>query len=135
MTQIVDKVNEMEDAEKVVMKFMKTLFEGRISEAEKMLEKMQKRASSPQDRRVYQALYGIYYAYTTDDMDSLIFKIYSDGDVKKNAGEYLKALETVSEDPLGGRDAYIETWKMILKMIDRLPMPHKLKNGKIRDEE
>lgn len=124
----------MEDTEKLVMKFLKTLFEGRISEAERMLERMQRRASSPQEKRVYQALYGIHYAYTTDEPDSLIFKIYSDGDAKKNASEYLKALDSVSEGPLGEKDPYIETWKMILRMVDRLPTPHKIKTER-RDAE
>jgi hypothetical protein len=116
-----------EELKRLVLKFVRTLFEGRISDAEKMLMNLKKKARTDEDKRVYLALYGIFFSYTSEDSDSLIFKLYSNEDPASQANEYLKVIKETSQPVLGEHDPYVEVWKIILSNVDKIPTPHKLK--------
>jgi len=116
-----------EQLKRLVLKFVRTLFEGRISDAEKMLMNLKKKAKTDEDKRVYLALYGIYFSYTSEDADSLIFKLYSNEDPASQANGYLKMIKETSQPVLGEHDPYVDVWKIILSNVDKIPTPHKLK--------
>jgi hypothetical protein len=116
-----------EQLKRLVLKFARTLFEGRISDAEKMLMNLKKKAKTDEDKRVYLALYGIYFSYTSEDADSLIFKLYSNEDPASQANGYLKVIKETSQPVLGEHDPYVDVWKIILSNVDKIPTPHKLK--------
>lgn len=111
----------------IVLKFAKTLFEGRITDAEKILASLKRRISTEEEKRAYLALYGLYFSYTSEDKDSLLFKLYTNGDAVTNSQKFLKVIKETSINVLGKQDAYIEVWKIILNNIDKIPVPHKLK--------
>jgi|YelNatPaOPRAMG01_1025707.scaffolds.fasta_scaffold73524_3 hypothetical protein len=116
-----------EQLKRLVLKFVRTLFEGKISDAEKMLMNLKKKAKTDEDKRVYLALYGIYFSYTSEDADSLIFKLYSNEDPASQANGYLKMIKETSQPVLGEHDPYVDVWKIILSNVDKIPTPHKLK--------
>ncbi len=116
-----------EQLKKLVLKFTKTLFEGRISEAEKMLASFKKKIKTEEEKRIYLALYGLFFSYTSEDTDSLLFKIYTDNDVSSQAQRIFKVIKEVSVPVLDERDPYLDVWTIILNNIDKIPVPHKLR--------
>ncbi|MEM1518342.1 MAG: hypothetical protein QXI52_02850 [Nitrososphaerota archaeon] len=116
-----------EQLKKLVLKFTKTLFEGRISEAEKMLASFKKKVKTEEEKRIYLALYGLFFSYTSEDTDSLLFKIYTDNDVSSQAQRIFKVIKEVSVPVLDERDPYLDVWTIILNNIDKIPVPHKLR--------
>jgi len=116
-----------EQLKKLVLKFVKTLFEGRISDAEKMLMNLKKKMKDDVEKRIYLALYGLFFSYTSEDTDSIIFKLYTNGDPVSQASRILKVIKETSSPVLGEYDPYVEVWSIILSNIDKIPTPHKLK--------
>lgn len=116
-----------EQLKKLVLKFVKTLFEGRISDAEKMLMNLKKKMKDDVEKRIYLALYGLFFSYTSEDTDSIIFKLYTSGDPVSQASRILKVIKETSSPVLGEHDPYVEVWSIILSNIDKIPTPHKLK--------
>lgn len=116
-----------EQLKKLVLKFTKTLFEGRISEAEKMLASFKKKIKTEEEKRIYLALYGLFFSYTSEDVDSLLFKIYTDNDVSSQTQRILKVIKETSMPVLDEKDPYIDVWTIILSNIDKIPVPHKLR--------
>lgn len=124
-----DKIANMDDEQlkRLVLKFAKTLFEGRISEAEKMLTSLRKKIKTDEEKRIYLALYGLFFSYTTEDTDSLIFKVYADNDAASQAQRILRVIKEASSPVLDEKDPYIDVWAIILSNIEKLPVPHKLR--------
>ncbi|RLI45312.1 hypothetical protein DRO64_02720, partial [Candidatus Bathyarchaeota archaeon] len=61
---------------RAVKNFLTLLFSGRLSKAEKALERIRKRYRLSEDDGYYRALYGIYYSYVSDDRNSYVFKVW-----------------------------------------------------------
>lgn len=118
---------------KSIRKFYTLLFSGRISESEKTLEYIKKKIG---DRNpYYNALYGIYYSYVNDDIDSYIFRLwerYVDG-VDKNTlkNEVKKLLEESYNPPR----EFLQAWLDLVNMMDQLPTPHKIEKRGSKPEE
>ncbi len=117
-----------EQLKRLVLKFVGTLFEGRISDAEKMLMALKKKVKTEEDKRIYMALYGLFFSYTSEDMDSILFKLYSNGDPVSQADRILKVIKETSSPILDESDPYVEVWSIILSNIDKIPTPHRLKH-------
>ncbi|GBC71145.1 hypothetical protein HRbin02_00924 [Candidatus Calditenuaceae archaeon HR02] len=112
---------------KGILNFMNSLLAGKFAEAERSLERMEKKSKTPEERRVIHALRGLLNAYQLDDRDSLIYRIFMDADPQENAREVLKALELHLKQLDKGSDGYFEAWSFILKNIKSLPIPHRLR--------
>ncbi|MEM4212679.1 MAG: hypothetical protein QXX16_06460, partial [Nitrososphaerota archaeon] len=80
-----------------------------------------------EEKRIYLALYGLFFSYTSEDTDSLLFKIYTDNDVSSQAQRIFKVIKEVSVPVLDERDPYLDVWTIILNNIDKIPVPHKLR--------
>ena len=110
---------------RIVKNFFSLLFSGRLSKAEETLNRIKKRLDQ-EDEGYYKALYGIYYAYVSDDRDSYLFQLwrkYLDGEDKSMLKRSFTELLKASYDPPKG---FIQAWLDLIDMMDSLPTPHKL---------
>ena len=115
---------------RVVKNFFTLLFSGKLSKAEAALKRIQKRYKLEENDGYYKALYGIYYAYISDDRDSFLFHLwrkYLNGENKKALKKMFKELLKEAYDP---PSSFIQAWLDLIEMIDSLPTPHRL--GKAR---
>lgn len=110
-----------------ILNFVSSLLDGRFAEAERILERMEKRSKTPEEKRVIHALRGLLNAYQLDDRDSLIYRIFADANPQKSAKEVLEALQPHLQQLNIGSDGYFEAWSFILKNIKNLPTPHRLR--------
>jgi len=112
-----------QQASRAVKNFFTLLFSGKISKAEESLSRLEKRLGN---NGYYKALYGIYYAYVTDDRDSFIFQLwkrYLSGEDKAKLKETFTDLLKEAYDP--PKD-FIQAWIDLIDIMDSLPTPHKL---------
>ncbi|MCD6236299.1 MAG: hypothetical protein J7J94_04860 [Thaumarchaeota archaeon] len=113
----------------VVKNFFTALFSGKPSKAESTLKRIQKRYKLGENDPYYKALYGIYYAYISDDRDAFIFNLwnkYLGGEKKKNFKNEFKDLLEKAYDP---PERFIRAWLDLIDLLDSLPKPHKLKKS------
>lgn len=111
-----------ERLEKAVVKFVKTLFSGRYSDAERMIESLESRAKSDSELKVAKVLRGIHLSYTTDDAASLVFRAFTAEDPKSELEEYLKSMREAN-GTLEEASEVLEVWEAILRNFDKLPEP------------
>ena len=112
---------------RVVKNFFTLLFSGKISKAEEALKRIRKRYRLGEDDPYYKALYGIYYAYTTDDRDSFIYKLwnrYLNGEKKSSLKKHFKDILEKAYNP---PERFIRAWLDLIDLLDSLPKPHKIK--------
>jgi|GEM_PF-441744 hypothetical protein len=117
---------------RTIKKFYTLLFSGKISESEKTLLYIRKKIGDQSP--YYNALYGIYYSYVNDDVDSYIFKLwerYLNGVDKKTLYEEVERLIEGSYNPPAG---FLEAWLDLISMIDQLPVPHKIEKRESKSE-
>jgi len=112
---------------RAVKNFLTLLFSGRLSKAEKALERIRKRYRLSGDDGYYRALYGIYYSYVSDDRNSYVFKVWerflngeSKRSIERSFRELLRDLYNPPSD-------FIRAWIDFIRMLDKLPTPHKFK--------
>ncbi len=108
---------------KILRNFFTLLFSGKLSKAEEALGKLEKRLGN---NSYYKALYGVYYAYITDDRDSFLFQLwkrYLNGEDKAKLKELFTGLLKEAYDP--PKD-FIQAWVDLIDMMNSLPVPHKL---------
>ncbi|MEM0445390.1 MAG: hypothetical protein QXW60_02985 [Nitrososphaerota archaeon] len=121
--------------EKAVLKFVNTLFAGKFAEAERILNKIAKRASTEEERRAVHALRGILNAYQLDDRDSLVYRIFIEGNpamaAKKIKDSLLQHINTNNAES----DAYYAIWLLILNNIKKIRVPHRLAETEPRETE
>lgn len=110
-----------------VKKFFKLLFSGKLSEAERMLQRIKKKYRLRDNDGYYMALYGIYYAYINDDRDSYIFKLWerflNNEDKSSLSKSFRELLKTTYQPP----EKFLKAWLDLIGLIDELPIPHKIK--------
>jgi len=111
---------------KMVKSFYVTLFSGKISEAEKILEKLKKNLNEEKDAGYYDALYGIYYAYINDDLESFVYKVWMDENLRKQRKKLAEEFERMAKLPFTTRPGFYRAWSDFLNMLNELPVPHKL---------
>ena len=110
-----------------VKNFFTLLFSGKISKAEEALKRIRRRYKLGESDPYYKALYGIYYAYTTDDRDSFIYKLwnrYLNGEKKSSLKKHFKDILEKAYNP---PERFIRAWLDLINLLDSLPKPHKIK--------
>jgi len=116
-----------EVSKRAVKKFFKLLFSGKLSEAERTLQRIKKRYKLGDDDGYYMALYGIYYTYINDDRDSYIFKLWErflNNEGKRSLSKsFRELLKTMYQPP----EKFLKAWLDLIGFIDELPVPHKIK--------
>ncbi|MEN3048217.1 MAG: hypothetical protein ABDH63_05495 [Candidatus Caldarchaeales archaeon] len=115
-----------ERLERAVVKFVQTLFSGRYSDAERMIESLERRAKSDSEHKVAKVLRGIHLSYTTDDAASLVYRAFNAEDPKSELEECLKSMREAN-GTLEGASEVLEVWEAILRNFDRLPGPDRYK--------
>ncbi len=120
-------MSEPQISRRAVEKFFTLLFSGKLSEAERTLERMRKRYKLGEDDPYYNALYRIYYTYVNDDKDSYTFQIWErflEGESKRKLASQVKELLKTMHDP---PERYLKAWLDLIELLDKLPQPHKIK--------
>jgi len=112
--------------DKTVKKFFVMLFSGKISEAEKILERLKKSLSDEKEKGYYDALYGIYYAYVNDDYESFVYKLWTNQDFRKQRKKLAEEFRKMAESPFTINPSFYRAWSDFLNMLPELPQPHKL---------
>ncbi len=112
--------------------FLNTLFQGRITESERLLSSL--REKHPDDQRYISALEGILTSYVNDDMDSLLFRLYGWKELWRKRAEIQKYMEGLATR-IEPEDRYFRAWVEVLKLLDKVHKPHKMVEKKKSDEE
>lgn len=118
---------------KSIKKFYTLLFSGKISESEKTLEYIKRKLG--EENPYYNALYGIYYSYVNDDLDSYVFKLwerYLNGVDKKTLQSEIQKLIDESYEP---PNSFLQAWIDLVNIIDQLPTPHKIEKKEAKPIE
>ncbi len=114
--------------EKPIVDYLRTLLSGKFADAERLLVRLEKRAKTPEERRIVYALRGVYSAYQSDDRESLIYRLFLAPNPKDYVDEVrdrLKShLTTLGDDS----DPYYYVWRVILDNFQKLPVPHRLRS-------
>ncbi|MDJ0273920.1 MAG: hypothetical protein QXP81_08410 [Nitrososphaerota archaeon] len=118
-----------ERVERQVVRFLQLLFEGKISDAERMIEGMEKRSRGTELNGYVTVLKGILLSYTTDDRTSLLHRVYSSDDPKKELESFVKAMAETDLSFDDSRSPVVEVWEVILRNFDKLPTPHRFRGA------
>ncbi|MCS7135989.1 MAG: hypothetical protein RMJ14_00085 [Nitrososphaerota archaeon] len=116
----------MPQLNKMIKAFYVALFSGKISEAEKLLERIKKNLSDENDAGYHDALYGIYYAYVNDDTESFVYKIWTDENLKKHRKKLAEEFEKKAKLLFTTNPGFYRAWSDFLNMLHELPVPHKM---------
>jgi len=120
-------------SKKLVRLFFQALFDGKITESEKILSDIKEKAGGDEaSQRYLQALAGIHYVYATDDKDSLLMTILRSDAWKKRRLALIKEIRSFSSWPTTGQsqEGFYQAWVDLLKMLPSLPEPHRVKQEK-----
>lgn len=116
-----------EISKRMVQKFFTLLFSGKLSEAERTLQRIKKRYKLDDGNGYYLALYGIYYAYVNDDRESYIFRLWErflGGESERSlAKSFKELLKTMYQPP----DDFLQAWLDLIGILDKLPAPHRIR--------
>jgi hypothetical protein len=110
-----------------IRQLLSTLFEGHITEAERILDSLKGKYSS--ENRYLKALEGLILSYVNEDYDSLLFRVLTREELWKRRAEIRKTMEELAKRE-GGEDGFFKAWSDILGLLDKVPKPHKLEPAK-----
>lgn len=120
-------------SKKLVRTFFQALFEGKLTESEKILSDIKEKAGEDEaSQRYLQALSGMHYVYTTDDTDSLLMTTLRSEAWRKRRLALMKEIRSFSSWPTTGQSeqGFYQAWIDLLKMLPRLPRPHRVEQEK-----
>lgn len=116
-----------ERIERQIVRSLQLLFEGKLSDAERVIEGMERRAKGTELNGYVAVLKGIFLSYTTDDRTSLLHRIYSSDDPKRELESYVKAMSEADVSFDDARSPVVEVWEAILRNFEKLPFPHRFR--------
>ena len=118
-----------EKVERQVVRILQLLFDGKISDAERALENLEKRVKGTELNGYATAIRGILISYTTDDKTSMLYRVYSSDDPKGELQQYVRAMREADASFDDFRSPVVEVWEAVLRNFDRLPVPHKFRSS------
>ncbi len=118
-----------EKVERQVVRILQLLFDGKISDAERALENLEKRVKGTELNGYATAIRGILISYTTDDKTSMLYRVYSSDDPKGELQQYVRAMREADASFDDSRSHVVEVWEAVLRNFDRLPVPHKFRSS------
>jgi len=118
-----------EKVERQVVRILQLLFDGKISDAERALENLEKRVKGTELNGYATAIRGILISYTTDDKTSMLYRVYSSDDPKGELQQYVRAMREADASFDDSRSPVVEVWEAVLRNFDRLPVPHKFRSS------
>ena len=116
-----------EKLERQTVRILQLLFDGKISDAERAIESLEKRAKGTELNGYATAIKGIFLSYTTDDKTSMLYRIYSSDDPKRELQRYVDAMREADASFHDSRSPVVEVWEAVLRNFDRLPVPHRFR--------
>ena len=116
-----------EKLERQMVRILQLLFDGKISDAERAIENLEKRAKGTEVNGYVTAIKGIFLSYTTDDKTSMLYRIYSSDDPKRELQRYVDAMREADASFDDSRSPVVEVWEVVLRNFDRLPVPHRFR--------
>lgn len=117
-------------SKKLVRSFFQALFEGKLTESQKILSQIEGKAGKDKASQKYlQALSGMHYVYATDDKDSLLMTTLRSDARRKRRLALAKEIKNFSSWPTvdQGDEGFYRAWIDLLKMLPKLPEPHRVK--------
>ncbi len=124
-----------EKTERQVVRILQLLFDGKISDAERAIENLEKRIKGTELNGYATAIKGILIAYTADDKASMLYKIYSSDDPKRELQQYVNAMREADASFDDSRSPVVEVWEAVLRNFDRLPVPHKFRSSQEKKQQ
>ena len=116
-----------EKLERQIVRILQLLLDGKISDAERAIENLEKRAKGTELNGYATAIKGILLSYTTDDKTSMLYRIYSSDDPRRELQQYVNAMREADASFDDSRSHVVEVWEAVLRNFDRLPVPHKFR--------
>jgi hypothetical protein len=116
-----------EKLERQIVRILQLLLDGKISDAERAIENLEKRAKGTGLNGYATAVKGILLSYTTDDKTSMLYRIYSSDDPRRELQRYVNAMREADASFNDSRSHVVEVWEAVLRNFDRLPVPHKFR--------
>ncbi len=116
-----------EKLERQIVRILQLLFDGKISDAERAIENLEKRAKESGLNGYVTAVKGIFLSYTTDDKASMLYRVYSSDDPKGELQQYVKAMREADISFDGSVSPVVEVWEVVLRNFEKLPVPHKFR--------
>ena len=99
-----------EKLERQMVRILQLLFDGKISDAERAIENLEKRAKGTELNGYLTAIKGIFLSYTTDDKTSMLYRIYSSDDPKRELQRYVDAMREADASFADSRSPVVEVW-------------------------
>jgi hypothetical protein len=118
-----------EKVERQVVRILQLLFDGKISDAERALENLEKRVKGTELNGYATAIRGILISYTTDDKTSVLYRVYSSDDPKGELQQYVRAMREADASFDDSVSPVVEVWEAVLRNFDKLPVPHKFRSS------
>jgi hypothetical protein len=124
-----------EKLERQMVRILQLLFDGKISDAERAIENLEKRAKGTEVNGYATAIKGIFLSYTTDDRTSVLYRIYSSDDPKRELQRYVDAMRDADSSFDDSTSPVVEVWEAVLRNFDRLPVPHKFRPSQMEKQQ
>lgn len=128
-----DALGKVRVSKRLVRSFLQALFEGKLTESQKILSQIEEKAGKDEASQKYlQALSGMHYVYATDDKDSLLMTTLRSEARRKRRLALAKEIKSFSSWPTvdQGDEGFYRAWIDLLKMLPKLPEPHRVKQEK-----
>jgi hypothetical protein len=116
-----------EKLERQIVRILQLLLDGKISDAERAIENLEKRAKGTELNGYATAIKGILLSYTTEVKTSMLDRIYSSDDPRRELQQYVNAMREADASFDDSRSHVVEVWEAVLRNFDRLPVPHKFR--------
>ena len=124
-----------EKLERQMVRILQLLFDGKISDAERAIENLEKRAKGTELNGYVTAIKGIFLSYTTDDRTSMLYRVYSSDDPKRELQQYVDAMREAYLSFDDSTSPVAEVWEAVLRNFDRLPVPHKFRPSQMEKQQ
>lgn len=110
-------------------KYYTNLFDGKIAEAERTLQRISADAKTEEEKNYAEALQGIHYAYSTADEEAFITRLFRSEENLRKRKRFMESLTQAASRPMvGSRKGFYDAWVDLLSMARDLPTPHRFRS-------
>lgn len=118
-----------------VKKYYSNLFEGKIAEAERILQRISTDAKTEEEKNYAEALQGIHYAYSAADEEAFITRLFRSEENLRKRKKFIESLTQAASRPMvDSRKGFYDAWIDLLSMARDLPTPHRFRREREREE-
>lgn len=111
-----------------VKKYLTNLFDGKIAEAERILQRIAADAQTEEEKNYIEALQGIHYAYSTADEEAFVTRLFSSEENLRKRKRFIESITQAANRPMvSTRKGFYYAWIDLLSMVRDLPTPHRFR--------